>query len=67
MNWMADQLGMSKSQMSRIVAGSRTVAEPDARALAMLVGGDFFSLFECPLGHFDDPHGTVAELEEQVA
>lgn len=50
MNWLAEQVGISKTHMSKIVNGTRTVAEPDAKHLAALVGADVRVLFECPMG-----------------
>lgn len=49
-NWAADQLGVSKSKLSKVMSGQQTLAAPDARLLAALLGVDFSLLFEGPIG-----------------
>jgi hypothetical protein len=62
MNWLANQIGMSKAQMSKIVGGSRSIAEPDARVLSALVSCDFRVLFEYPTGY-----GNKSEISDREA
>lgn len=59
--WVARQIGVSKSLMSRVLSGDVTVAEDNARMLALLVGCDFFSLFELPDGSELRPSGDDGE------
>ena len=49
--WVARQIGVSKAQMSRVLDGTRTIAEQDARTVAALLGVDFSSVFELPIGY----------------
>lgn len=46
LNWIAAQLGVSRSHLSHILAGRRTISEADARVLVALIGGEFSVLFE---------------------
>jgi hypothetical protein len=49
-DWLAQQVGVSKSFLSKVVAGRKTISESDARVLAALLGGRFAVLFELPPG-----------------
>lgn len=44
--WIARQLGISKSLMSKVAAGDRTVDAETGTRIAELVGVPFFLLFE---------------------
>lgn len=46
LDWIASQLGMSRSHISHIVAGRRTISEADARVIVALIGGEFGVLFK---------------------
>jgi hypothetical protein len=48
LDWIAGRLGVSKSFISKVVSGQATIAEPDARVIAALVGGDLDALFALP-------------------
>lgn len=48
--WLANHLNISKSHLSHIVAGRRTISENHARVLVALIGGDIGVLFELPNG-----------------
>jgi hypothetical protein len=56
--WMARQIGVSKAQMCRVLDGSRTLAERDARVVAALLGVEFSSVFEFPDGYISYPVGA---------
>lgn len=50
-SWLARQVGVSKSSMSRFVAGTRSVPGAEARLISALLGSDFFVLFELHRGN----------------
>ena len=50
-SWAARQVGVSKSQMSRIMSGRRSLDESAARLLAAMLGIEFGLLFEVPVGY----------------
>lgn len=60
-DWLAEQLGVSKSFLSNVIAGRRSISEADARVLVALVGGDFRVLFELPRGTKTLPPSTKVE------
>lgn len=45
-SWIARQLGVSKSLMSKVVSGDRSVDQMTAEKIAALVGVPLFLLFE---------------------
>lgn len=59
--WVARQIGVSKAQMSRVLDGTRTLAERDARVVAALLGVDFSSVFEFPDGFSGYPNGSTED------
>jgi len=48
-DWLAARLGISKSFLSKVIAGT-TLPEPEARVLAALIDADVDGLFELPAG-----------------
>lgn len=44
--WLADQISRDKSQVSRIVAGERTISEEHARVITNLLGVPFSLLWK---------------------
>lgn len=59
--WVARQVGISKSLMSRVISGEVSMSEDNARKVALLLGCDFFSLFELPSGSVSRPVGNDEE------
>lgn len=45
--WVAERIGMSRPQMSHVLAGRRTLTAKEAERVAELIGVPFFLLFEC--------------------
>jgi len=45
-SWIARQLGVSKSLMSKVVSGDRSVDQASAEQISFLVGVPLFLLFE---------------------
>ncbi len=64
--WMASQIGVSKSHMSHMLAGRKTLSEFDARIVAAILGGDFFVLFQCPPDHQMRAIEATNEQEEAI-
>lgn len=48
LDWVAEKLGVSRTLVSRVVSGERTISEADARVIVALIDGDFGMLFELP-------------------
>jgi len=48
-DWLAQQAGLSKSFLSKVMAGQKTISEVDARVLTALLHADFGVLFEVPM------------------
>lgn len=44
--WMGQQIGISRSSVSRVLSGERTVAERDARRWATILGTPFDMLWK---------------------
>lgn len=59
--WVARQIGVSKSLMSRIVSGEATISETNGKLIAALLGCDFFVLFDLQNGEDVAPNGTIEE------
>lgn len=58
--WLANQVGISESHLSRIVSGERRISESLAKRIAEAIGAPLFLAFE-----LTDVSGTV--LERSVA
>jgi hypothetical protein len=65
-NWIANRLGMSGAQFSRVVSGTRLMRESDARVLAALVNGDLGVLFELPESRERLPNGRFTTQEARA-
>lgn len=63
LDWLAARIDVSRSFLSRVVAGERTIAASDARVLAALLNSDIAVLFEIPSGTERDPIGTSSRGE----
>jgi hypothetical protein len=50
LDWIAARLGMSKSFVSKVVAGQSSIAVADARVIVALIDGNFGVLFNLPDG-----------------
>jgi cyanate lyase len=50
LDWIADKLGVSKSFMSKVVAGQSSIAMANARVIVALLDGDIDVLFDLPDG-----------------
>lgn len=50
-DWLAAQLGLSQSQVSRIIAGTQTIDAERAKRTALLLGAPLFLLFDFPEGN----------------
>lgn len=61
-DWIADQVGVSKSHLTRVLSGERHVDEFTARLIAVLLGRDFSLLWEVA-----DSIEKVTESKESVA
>lgn len=44
--WLASQVGVSESSISRLMSGKQTVDETVAQKIALILGVPFFVLFE---------------------
>lgn len=60
-SWLASQIGVSKSHLSHMLAGRKTIGAIDARVVAAILGGDFFLLFELPDGNEKTDNGMGEE------
>lgn len=60
--WLADHLGVDQSLVSRILAGRRTVSEPDARLVSNILGAPFSLLWK--LAGTSESCKTDEHLEE---
>lgn len=60
--WLAAQVGISESHLSRMMSGERPVPEETAQRIAAAVQVPFFVLFDSPDGHDLRP-----DDEEEVA
>jgi plasmid maintenance system antidote protein VapI len=61
--WLAEQIGMSKSQLTHVVKQRRTISEVQARILAGILGARLGLLFELP----DGTNPSVNEQSEAAA
>lgn len=44
--WLASQVGVSESSISRLISGKQTVNQAVAKQIALILGAPFFVLFE---------------------
>jgi transcriptional regulator with XRE-family HTH domain len=65
--WLAGQIGVSESLISKVILGQRTLRRRDAEHVAQLLGVPFFVLFELHKGDevITETHET--EVEESNA
>jgi transcriptional regulator with XRE-family HTH domain len=61
--WLAGQVGISESSISRLISGKQTVDEPVAKQIALILGTPFFVLFES----VETDTMTVSALEASAA
>ena len=58
--WFADQLGVSRSFFSHVLAGRKSLSETDARLVAAVLGTDLALLFDVSDGAQSAPEGEAA-------
>lgn len=61
--WLAGQVGISESSISRLISGKQTVDEGVAKQIALILGSPFFVLFE----YADTDISTAGQLQEAAA
>lgn len=57
-DWLADQVGLSRSALNMAMKGSRTINAEYATQIAAVLGVPFFMLFESPVGSTELPIGN---------
>lgn len=62
--WLASQVGVSESSISRLMSGKQTVDEGVAKQISLILGTPFFMLFE--YAEADNSHAS-ATMEVSVA
>ena len=58
-NWLAHEVGVSRSFITHIAAGRRTVDEPTALRIAATLQVPLFLLFDLSYDKISEPHGEV--------
>lgn len=58
--WLASQVGVSESSISRLISGKQTVDEAVAKQIALILGVPFFVLFESCYRDEVSPSGVAA-------